>query len=112
MKMNATPMSPSSAKVIGFSSLYHLKLDDQLNANFASGKRLWISELNFSTGPRSEVGNSHHSRSGMPVSRYRSPRSAVVRIPNLGPRAGGRSEEHTSELQSHSDLVCRLLLEK
>ena len=25
---------------------------------------------------------------------------------------GYRSEEHTSELQSHSDLVCRLLLEK
>src|SRR5260221_3046911 len=25
---------------------------------------------------------------------------------------GQRSEEHTSELQSHSDLVCRLLLEK
>ena len=24
---------------------------------------------------------------------------------------GVRSEEHTSELQSHSDLVCRLLLE-
>src|SRR5438132_5614288 len=41
----------------------------------------------------------------------------------LGARAGDqreppapmepeRSEEHTSELQSHSDLVCRLLLEK
>src|SRR5947207_12028015 len=26
--------------------------------------------------------------------------------------AASRSEEHTSELQSHSDLVCRLLLEK
>src|SRR5438034_4894249 len=26
-------------------------------------------------------------------------------------RAQKRSEEHTSELQSHSDLVCRLLLE-
>src|SRR5438034_1668344 len=26
--------------------------------------------------------------------------------------AAQRSEEHTSELQSHSDLVCRLLLEK
>ena len=25
---------------------------------------------------------------------------------------GNRSEEHTSELQSHHDLVCRLLLEK
>src|SRR5438034_8836959 len=28
------------------------------------------------------------------------------------PGAAPRSEEHTSELQSHSDLVCRLLLEK
>src|SRR5438132_10056765 len=28
------------------------------------------------------------------------------------PRRGRESEEHTSELQSHSDLVCRLLLEK
>src|SRR5438034_8981191 len=27
-------------------------------------------------------------------------------------RCAPRSEEHTSELQSHSDLVCRLLLEK
>src|SRR5438132_10564821 len=34
-------------------------------------------------------------------------------LPDDGPRAGDRrSEEHTSELQSHSDLVCRLLLEK
>src|SRR5436190_4705504 len=34
-----------------------------------------------------------------------------IRHPSL-PRAPIRSEEHTSELQSHSDLVCRLLLEK
>src|SRR5690606_29431751 len=27
-------------------------------------------------------------------------------------RVGGRSEEHTSELQSRENLVCRLLLEK
>src|SRR5438034_7794099 len=41
-------------------------------------------------------------------------------LPRAGPgiaclpprRAAVRSEEHTSELQSHSDLVCRLLLEK
>src|SRR5260221_6149805 len=36
--------------------------------------------------------------------------------PSRAPRGCGcrcvRSEEHTSELQSHSDLVCRLLLEK
>src|SRR5438132_4070568 len=30
----------------------------------------------------------------------------------LHARSLSRSEEHTSELQSHSDLVCRLLLEK
>src|SRR2546427_7622911 len=30
----------------------------------------------------------------------------------LGPLAALRSEEHTSELQSQSNLVCRLLLEK
>src|SRR5260221_8440459 len=36
-------------------------------------------------------------------------RSANKRLPG---KSGERSEEHTSELQSHSDLVCRLLLEK
>src|SRR4051812_49657242 len=30
----------------------------------------------------------------------------------LSANAGSRSEEHTSELQSHVNLVCRLLLEK
>src|SRR4051812_49463124 len=45
---------------------------------------------------------------------------AAVRGDGAGPVAGGRqathevarSEEHTSELQSHVNLVCRLLLEK
>src|SRR5256886_5694168 len=31
---------------------------------------------------------------------------------SLGKGRGKRSEEHTSELQSQSNLVCRLLLEK
>src|SRR5437588_11894077 len=45
-------------------------------------------------------------------------RSPDCRTPGQAPRStprrrrGRRSEEHTSELQSHSDLVCRLLLEK
>src|SRR5438034_3818387 len=38
----------------------------------------------------------------------RAPSRATTRCPS----AVMRSEEHTSELQSHSDLVCRLLLEK
>src|SRR2546428_2313388 len=54
---------------------------------------------------------------------FRSPRRRTTRQPSpVGKRCcsrsrGGRSrsrrsEEHTSELQSRSDLVCRLLLEK
>src|SRR5699024_12397975 len=33
-------------------------------------------------------------------------------VPGAGNSSVGRSEEHTSELQSRFDLVCRLLLEK
>src|SRR2546428_13518642 len=46
-------------------------------------------------------------------------RGLIIRAPGseeafspLHPRMTMRSEEHTSELQSRSDLVCRLLLEK
>ena len=38
--------------------------------------------------------------------------SMSPRFASGGVVAQVRSEEHTSELQSHSDLVCRLLLEK
>src|SRR5690242_20983493 len=37
------------------------------------------------------------------------PAGGDARHPDLG---AARSEEHTSELQSHVNLVCRLLLEK
>src|SRR5688572_4642408 len=37
---------------------------------------------------------------------------AIVILPLLPEGPFGRSEEHTSELQSQSNLVCRLLLEK
>src|SRR2546421_9192992 len=55
----------------------------------------------------------------LPISRRPAPtRPSARRAPTAGiapalpGQAGGRSEEHTSELQSRSDLVCRLLLEK
>src|SRR5256886_13139873 len=41
-----------------------------------------------------------------------SPCSHVWFFKGLPSRIGHRSEEHTSELQSQSNLVCRLLLEK
>src|SRR6266480_5695040 len=58
-------------------------------------------------------------------SRHPARRPALLSSCGLGParpigvrglrtrrRGGARSEEHTSELQSHVNLVCRLLLEK
>src|SRR5438132_705852 len=64
----------------------------------------------------SQIGRSHFSCcSGVPSTH----RWLAVPVPLvcISPALRGsylaiRSEEHTSELQSHSDLVCRLLLEK
>src|SRR3954449_6360335 len=47
--------------------------------------------------------------SGLPRSRSRAPCAACA--PRSGRSARARSEEHTSELQSHSHLVCRLLID-
>src|SRR6266496_2910364 len=56
------------------------------------------------------------SHSGVAVPAIRPPRSparpAPARTPPRASRPRGRSEEHTSELQSRRDIVCRLLLEK
>src|SRR5438034_4032193 len=52
---------------------------------------------------RSAPGRHKHGADGRPPSPGRS---------DVIDRCHTRSEEHTSELQSHSDLVCRLLLEK
>src|SRR2546430_10783828 len=57
------------------------------------------------------------SRTGYQLSpQYRSTPGAAAVSSDTGVRAGipsaMRSEEHTSELQSQSNLVCRLLLEK
>src|SRR5690242_21217691 len=64
-----------------------------------------------------------HPDAGHGLARARSPGQRVRGAPAAqGPgiqlagqqqdRRGARSEEHTSELQSHVNLVCRLLLEK
>src|SRR5258706_7016598 len=48
------------------------------------------------------------SHRAQPARVQRHPHPARV----VGPGGGDRSEEHTSELQSLTNLVCRLLLEK
>src|SRR5436190_4142074 len=64
------------------------------------------------------AGTSCSSRGGIRIRMSRSAaatnetESTASAIPGLPADPDPRSEEHTSELQSHSDLVCRLLLEK
>src|SRR5260221_8506633 len=49
----------------------------------------------------------------LPISCSTYSKNAMPQLTRMATISGlVRSEEHTSELQSHSDLVCRLLLEK
>src|SRR5438034_2357728 len=101
-----------------------------------SGDVLQPAGRNVLERPRHRPGHGEHARlrarrghrpqravdrrdpSGGPLGARRRPRSQGDARAHTGqhrrdPAAEGRrSEEHTSELQSHSDLVCRLLLEK
>src|SRR5436190_7125398 len=60
----------------------------------------------------------HHCVSAAQLKKLSEVSHLIYELANLEPNKRQafvdqmRSEEHTSELQSHSDLVCRLLLEK
>src|SRR5437667_2719425 len=85
----------------GKASLYYLPLTiaEQLGYFKEEGLNLTISDFaGGSQALRAVVGGSADVVSG-----------AYEHTLNMQPK---RSEEHTSELQSHHDLVCRLLLEK
>src|SRR5438034_8840596 len=92
-----------------------------------SGRTTSFFNVHFSSLPffhgRARRTWSIHERSARPISRGIASGSATERESSadghaaparerMSARNRSRSEEHTSELQSHSDLVCRLLLEK
>src|SRR5206468_9472830 len=53
-----------------------------------------------------------HGRAGILPDATSKAGQTAAKSGKVGQKAPDRSEEHTSELQSRSDLVCRLLLEK
>src|SRR2546430_4357521 len=65
----------------------------------------------YTTLFRSSAGSSRSTRSGTSCGRPPRSNGGTRRTPSSSDGAT-RSEEHTSELQSQSNLVCRLLLEK
>src|SRR5438034_6395818 len=86
--------------------LYTLSLHDALPISAATG---WVAALSWSStrSTRSPLTMRYVVKPAAPrPTTKRTPVATRMRV------RSGRSEEHTSELQSHSDLVCRLLLEK
>src|SRR5690349_24003345 len=84
------------------SEIYTLSLHDALPICSAELKLKGRSNLNFAGSRKSPCRNLpiRASRPGKVENRFQPQQTRV------------RSEEHTSELQSRRDLVCRLLLEK
>src|SRR5690349_22040967 len=84
---------------------------------------LFRSPKRCASSPRAPRGRRRERVGPLALRRQPAPLLGELRRPRLvvgraalqqgGPgRRAGRSEEHTSELQSRRDLVCRLLLEK
>src|SRR5688572_31231959 len=100
--------------------------NQQLGAGWNQALNFWTTPWGFVKGAAAAVGDqsfSHKSQGGQSVLSYsppalKSPSGQPYRVTgyinnqNLVTKVETRSEEHTSELQSQSNLVCRLLLEK
>src|SRR5206468_10259571 len=82
-------------------------------------RRTSVSDSLFFKTPSPSANNTLSLHDALPILRSKQLTTSAVHAFRRATRADGadksgltRSEEHTSELQSRSDLVCRLLLEK
>src|SRR2546427_8350564 len=100
----ATPYRPSDAQIA-----YHLGrfigLVRSLSIDPIVVRQNWLDAYDYTTDKGAVVLN-EYARVNDPFARI-GKESVTVQITSVT-----RSEEHTSELQSQSNLVCRLLLEK
>src|SRR5437773_5310056 len=85
-----------------------------LASDGAARKPIWVAaSSNAVIAPKSiEYAVCAGARAGKRTMAATSSGMAAERMRGLQNESQERSEEHTSELQSHHDLVCRLLLEK
>src|SRR5438034_1904680 len=98
--MEVEEMRPAAPPFTNIVVAEVLRTDRHPNAD-----RLTVCQVNAGTGaPLTIVCGAPNVRAGIKV--------PCALVGAELPPGDDRSEEHTSELQSHSDLVCRLLLEK
>src|SRR5690625_6821222 len=109
------------AKYCGEKKAYEAQIDRIEAAIQEADKRLRETEYIFRNEARSDLSDTRARLSALVegqvgladrvrLAEVRSPVRGVVK--SLHANTLGRSEEHTSELQSRGQLVCRLLLEK
>src|SRR5690606_41851134 len=102
----ATPRRPRTATLFPYTTLFRSPAKGvRLPARAGPGRGLVVSVACGAHHLREEGGWSWPCRS-------RKHPFLPASAPRSGPRPWSRSEEHTSELQSRENLVCRLLLEK
>src|SRR5438034_3702017 len=101
-----------TCKASGTTAAYTLSLHDALPILRADERRAGAPGRQTRQGdcPRMPRGHGREARRSVPA-RHLPDRQRDLHEYERE-RSDRRSEEHTSELQSHSDLVCRLLLEK
>src|SRR2546421_8666802 len=90
--------------------IYTLSLHDALPISPSCSLKVVATETLSNTASTATPASTSRSRSGIPSFSYMLRSSGSTSSRDFGTAC--RSEEHTSELQSRSDLVCRLLLEK
>src|SRR5699024_12507421 len=88
-----------------------LSLHDALPISLVLAAGFWLGHRHGAAATRALPESEHRSEEGRQLQRLR---RESRRLAHERDRleTGARSEEHTSELQSRFDLVCRLLLEK
>src|SRR5206468_11348143 len=98
---------PPSSTLFPYTTLFRSELGELVPRllPFLAGSNHLFRHLISSRGTRALPSEPNHRRIG----RYR---DHEMRLPATPKLIATRSEEHTSELQSRSDLVCRLLLEQ
>src|SRR5690606_42044609 len=95
-------------------AIYTLSLHDALPIWLSGARRQRRADgraVRRSLGLEPDLLNEDGVDGGRRMQRARDASHSVVRRRRLGAQSA-RSEEHTSELQSRENLVCRLLLEK
>src|SRR5438034_5710158 len=101
--------SPPTIARTGDNSVYQSSYQ---NPGFYAQGRYWVFYEDSSSTCEHQTGCLFYVWSVNGATLWSTPVNVGVHVADNDWSIVTRSEEHTSELQSHSDLVCRLLLEK